>query len=91
MLEAASLAVVSIVIGMVMGWLANTLFGVVGIDYSGIEFASVTITEPIYTVLNLKQFTLYPAMIMAFSLVAALYPAFYAARLTPSKAMRKSM
>ena len=89
--EAVSLAIISIVIGMAMGWLLNTLFGVVGIDYSGIEFAGITLTEPIYTVMRLEQFTLYPVMIMVFSLVAAIYPAFYAARLTPSKAMRKSM
>ena len=56
-----------------------------------VVFAGVTMTEPIYTVMSAKQFTLYPLMIMCFSLVAALYPAFYAARLTPSKAMRKSM
>ncbi len=90
-LEAVSLALISIVIGMVMGWFVNSLFGTVGIDYSGIEFAGVTLTEPIYTVLNLKQFTLYPAMIMVFSIVASLYPAIYAAKLTPSKAMRKSL
>ena len=89
--EAVSLAIISIVIGMVIGWLVNTLFGVIGIDYSGIEFAGVTMTEPIYTVMRPVQFTVFPAMIMAFSLVAAIYPAFYAARLTPSKAMRKSM
>ena len=89
--EAVSLAIISIVIGMVIGWLLNTLFGVIGIDYSGIEFAGVTMTEPIYTVMRPVQFTVFPVMIMAFSLVAAIYPAFYAARLTPSKAMRKSM
>lgn len=89
--EAVSLAIISIAIGMVIGWLANTLFGVIGIDYSGIEFAGVTITEPIYTVMNIKQFTVYPLMIMVFSLLAAFYPALYAARLTPSKAMRKSL
>ncbi|KKM83946.1 hypothetical protein LCGC14_1304190 [marine sediment metagenome] len=89
--EAVSLAIISIVIGMVIGWLLNTLFGVIGIDYSGIEFAGITMTEPIYTVMRPIQFTVFPVMILLFSLLAALYPAYYAAKLTPAKAMRKSL
>jgi ABC-type lipoprotein release transport system permease subunit len=42
-------------------------------------------------VMTLKQFTLFPALVFSFSIIAALYPAFYAARLTPARAMRRSM
>jgi len=38
-----------------------------------------------------KQFTLYPAMIMLFSIIAAIYPAVFAAKLTPARAMRRSL
>lgn len=90
-LEAISLAVVSMVIGIILGYTVNTIFGIVGIDYSGIEFAGVTLTEPIYTTLNVKQFTLFPLMILLFSLIASLYPAIYAARLMPAKAIKRSL
>lgn len=91
MLEAAFLASISIVIGTGLGFAATEYFSYRGIDYRGIEFAGVTITELLYPVVELEQFTLYPLLIFLFSLVSALYPAAYAAGLSPARAMRKSM
>lgn len=90
-LEAASLSLISIAIGSAMGLAVTKYYSIHGIDYRGIEFAGVTITELLYPVLELRQFTLYPLLILLFSLVAALYPAVFAARLTPARAMRKSL
>jgi ABC-type lipoprotein release transport system permease subunit len=89
--EAASLSLISIVMGLVLGFIVVSFFSHYGIDYKGIEFAGVTITEMIYTELSLDQFTFYPILIFIFSLVAAVYPALYAARMTPAKAMQRSM
>jgi ABC-type lipoprotein release transport system permease subunit len=91
MIEAEMLSLVSIVFGLFMSALSLWLFSRYGIDYTGIDFAGVTFTEPIYPVIRLYQFTLFPLMVMSFSLIAAIYPAFYAARLSPSEAMRRSM
>jgi ABC-type lipoprotein release transport system permease subunit len=41
-------------------------------------------------VLNVSQFIIYPVAAYIFTLIISLYPAAYAARLTPAKAMRKS-
>jgi ABC-type lipoprotein release transport system permease subunit len=90
-LEAASLALVSILIGAVLGFLITQYFSVFGIDYRGIEFAEVTITEFLYPVMRIKQFTVFPLVIMLFSLAAAVYPAVFAARIKPARAMRRSM
>jgi ABC-type lipoprotein release transport system permease subunit len=89
--EAASLSMVSILLGLALGFIIMQVFSVYGINYTGIEFAGVTITELLYPVMTLKQFTLFPALVFIFSIVAALYPAFFAARLTPSRAMQRSM
>jgi ABC-type lipoprotein release transport system permease subunit len=89
--EAASLALISIVFGLGLGLLVMKIFSVYGINYMGIEFASVTITEMIYPVMTSRQFTFFPALIFIFALIAAIYPAVFAARLTPARAMQRSM
>jgi ABC-type lipoprotein release transport system permease subunit len=89
--EAASLSIISILMGLALGFIVVSFFSYYGIDYQGIEFAGVTITEMIYTELSINQFTFYPLLIFIFSLVAAIYPALFAARMTPAKAMQRSM
>ncbi len=89
--EAASLSLISILIGLGLGFVVMQIFSTYGINYKGIEVAGVTITELIYPVMTLKQFTLFPALIFLFSIIAALYPAVFAARLTPAKAMQRSL
>jgi len=91
LLEALSLAFISIVLGIIIGIASIQYFSIFGINYKGIEFAGVTINEYIYPVFMLKQFTLYPVMILLFSIVAAIYPAVFAAKLTPAQAMRRSL
>jgi ABC-type lipoprotein release transport system permease subunit len=89
--EAASLSVISIIMGLLLGSGVVSFFSWYGIDYRGIEFAGVTISDLLYPELALTQFTFYPVMIFIFSIVAAIYPAVFAARMTPAKAMQRSM
>jgi len=90
-LEAASLAVISCGIGALLGLAAVAITGVVGIDYTGIEFAGVTFRRLLYPVLRTEQFTLYPLSVFVFTLFVSLYPALFAARLKPAEAMRRSL
>lgn len=90
LLEGGCLAIISIIIGSAIGFFFSWLFSVYGIDYRGIEFAGTTINELIYPVMNVRQYLLNPLYVLFFTLVAALYPAWYAARLTPAKAMKRS-
>jgi ABC-type lipoprotein release transport system permease subunit len=89
--EAASLAFISILLGLGIGFIVMKIFSVYGIDYKGIEFAGVTITELIYPGMSLKQFTIFPLLIFIFSIIAAIYPAVFAARLTPARALQRSL
>lgn len=88
--EAASLASVSIMIGIVLAFLITWLVGFSGIDYSGIEFGGVTIREPLYPVMKVYQFILYPALVFVFTTLIGIFPAIRAARMSPAGAMRKS-
>ncbi len=90
LLEGGSLAVISIIIGNAIGFFFSYLFSVYGIDYRGIEFAGTTINELIYPVMNTRQYLLNPLYVFLFTLIAAIYPAYYTARLTPAKAMKRS-
>lgn len=88
--EAGALALLSIILGAILGLIVTYIVMQTGINYTGIEFAGVTFRKLLYPVLTFKQFVLYPAVVFVFTLLVALYPAAYAARLSPAKAMRRS-
>ncbi|MBN1213567.1 MAG: ABC transporter permease [candidate division Zixibacteria bacterium] len=88
--EAGSLAIVSIVLGTLISLAVTLIVAKTGIDYTGIEFAGVTYRELLYPVLQFRQFIYYPFWVFVFTVVIGLYPAAYAARMSPVKAMRKT-
>ena len=89
-LEACFLCALSIVIGIVLGYVIVSILSVTGIDYRGLEFAGVGIKELIYPVLTPSQFVIYPIWLFLFTVGVSVYPAVYAAKLRPAKALRKS-
>jgi ABC-type lipoprotein release transport system permease subunit len=89
--EAASLAVISIILGNILGFIATFITSRIGIDYTGIEFVGVTFRELIYPKITLNQFIIYPIWVFIFTLIAGIYPAIYAAKMSPAQALHKSM
>ena len=89
--EAGALAILSIALGAVIGLAATFITAKIGIDYTGIEFAGVTFRELIYPVAKPKQYFFYPLCVFIFTAIVGLYPATFAARLSPAGAMRKSL
>ncbi|HSA33863.1 MAG TPA: FtsX-like permease family protein [bacterium] len=89
-MEAGALSLIAIVMGIVVAIVVNGLLLHYGIDYSGSEFV-VTLRDPIYPVLTAKQFTVYPFLLFIFTCLVGLYPAIYAAKLTPAKAMKRGL
>jgi len=88
--EAACLSVISIVVGVILGYLITWITMLTGIDYTGIQFAGVTFRKMLYPVMNVHMFIEYPFWVFVFTTVTGLYPAWYAARMKPADAMRKS-
>ncbi len=88
--EAGSLAIVSAIAGIILGFILDLIFAHIGIDFSGSEYSGVTFREPIHLVMKASQFILYPILVFLFTIFVSLYPALYASKLTPIKAMRKA-
>jgi ABC-type antimicrobial peptide transport system permease subunit len=89
--ESGALALLSIILGSIMGFLLLLVSSRVGIDYTGIEFVGVTFQKAIYPVLRFSQFIRYPLWIFFFTLIIGVYPALHAAKIAPATAMRKSL
>ena len=88
--EAGTLAIVSIGFGAILGFVLTAVFAHVGIDYTGIEMTGVTIQELIRPIMKVEQFTVYPVWLFIFTIIAGLYPARHAAKISPATAMRRS-
>ncbi len=89
--EAGALAVLSIAIGTALGLVLTLIVAGTGINYSGIEFAGTTFSRPLYPVLRVRQFVIYPLATFLFTLFVGLYPAIVAGRLRIADALRKSL
>ncbi len=91
LLEAGALAMISIILGLIMGYVITWIFMNTGIDYTGIEFSGVTFRKLLYPVLKIEQFITYPLAVLFFTVLVGLIPALSAAKLSPAKAMRRSL
>ncbi|RKZ32791.1 hypothetical protein DRQ33_05260 [bacterium] len=91
LLEAGALSVISIVFGSVIVLIVNLILMKVGVDITGTEMVGVAIREKIYPVLRVSQFTINPLGVLLFTVIVGIYPALYAAKLNPAKAIRKSL
>jgi len=89
--EALALALVSVVIGTVLGLAVTAVMVYTGIDFRGIEMTGVHIQEIIYPVLRIMQFIKYPIWVILFCTFVGLYPARVAGRMHIATALRKSL
>jgi ABC-type antimicrobial peptide transport system permease subunit len=87
--EAGSIALVSIVFGIIMGILVTLIVGHFGINYSGIDFGGVTFSDPIRPIFRIYQYIVYPSLLFVFTVLIGIYPGHKAAKITPVQAMKK--
>lgn len=91
MFEAGALGIVSIILGLILGFVITLIFTKTGIDYRGIEFAGTTFKDMLYPEMSIWQFIIYPIGVFIFMLIVGLYPAFVAGRMSVADALRKSL
>lgn len=88
--EAGALAIVSIALGAILGFVLTAIFTRIGLDYTGNEMMGVTVQEFIFPVLTIEQFIVYPVAVFVFTIIAGFYPAWHVAKMSPVDAMRRS-
>ena len=91
MLEGFFIGLLSVTVGLLMAFFLCYWGSIVGIDYSELEMSGMTLNEPIYLMLDASSFAIMGVATLAVTLIASVYPAFHAARLQPSFAMRKTL
>jgi ABC-type lipoprotein release transport system permease subunit len=88
--EAGVLSLLSIALGIFLGFITTLIFIKTGVDYRGIEIAGTSIHEMLYPVIHIQQYLIYPIAVFAFTLLIGLYPAQVASKMHISEALRKS-
>lgn len=90
LIEAMALGIFSAILGILVGGFITMITNVTGIHHlTDVEYLGATIKEAIRPIPSLKQYTIYPISILIFALIASLYPAINAAKIDPSKSMKK--
>ncbi len=91
MAEALFLALMSIIVGMIVAYLLMSYYSMHGLPLGDVEFEGISFGNNIRTIMTLQQFTIFPLSVVLLTLVAAIYPAIFTARIVPSEALHKSL
>ena len=89
--EAFALGLISSFFGIIIAAALGYCMMVFGLDYTGIEFGEVTFTEKIYFIFTAKQFSFYPLVLIAFTVIISLYPALKTLRVKTAQALHRSL
>ena len=93
LLETVMLSFVGGVCGIVLGWLLNLYFGVMGIDLGtwSAAYQSMGFDTLVYTRLSMSVSLQIAVMVVVTGIIAAIYPAMKALKLKPAEAVRIDM
>jgi ABC-type antimicrobial peptide transport system permease subunit len=88
--EAFALALFSTLLGIAVGGAATLITKWIGINHlTDVEYLGTTIKSAIRPVPSVHQYLVYPFAIFCFAILSSIYPAISAAKIIPSKSMRK--
>ena len=90
MLEAFLIAIVSSIMGSILGYYVNSWYEANGIPLGSFEVEGVVL-QGLYTKVVIEQFITLPFYVVLLVLVAAIYPAIFAARIVPATALQRSL
>ena len=91
LLEALLIALISCLAGMTLGYLLGSYAAENGVPMGEFQVSGIAIDNRVLLRLELYQFVQYPLFVICLTVVAALYPARFAARIVPTEALQRSL
>ena len=89
--EASILAIGGVVVGVLLGALANLIFGTIGFSFGDLGLTNVLLPNVIYPHLKMGDVVYVSTYAMVITLLAGLYPASIAARMQPVEALHSNL
>ena len=89
--EALLIALISSILGIILGYLLGLYTSNYGIGMGEMEFSGIAINNNIFSEFHISQFTQFPVYVVLLTIVAAIYPARFAAKIIPSDALQRSL
>jgi ABC-type lipoprotein release transport system permease subunit len=89
--EALFLALLSCVFGLAFGYFSGSYFSENGIPMGRMEVSGVVLDGNMYTRLTGYQFVNFPIYVTLLTLAAAVYPAIFASRIVPTRALQRAL
>ncbi len=89
--EALMLALLGLIIGLTLGGLLTWYYSINGIPFGEFEFEGISLADRIKTIPAWNQFIVFPIWVVVLTVVAGIYPAIFASRIVPSRALQKAL
>jgi len=91
MTEALLIALISCFAGLMLGYLLGSYAAEHGVPMGEVQISGIAIDNRVMTRLEPYQFIQFPIYVIFLTLVAAIYPARFAARIVPTEALQRSL
>ncbi len=89
--EALFLALIACAFGLLLGYFSSSYFETHGVPMGEFEMSGVAIDGNMYTQVRAYQFVTFPIYVTLLTLLAAIYPAIFASRIVPSRALQRAL
>jgi ABC-type lipoprotein release transport system permease subunit len=89
--EALFIALISCGMGILLGAAIGAYTSTSGIAFGEMEFSGISLNNAIFSEFHIIQFTQFPIYVVLLTVIAAIYPARFAAKIIPSDALHKSL
>ncbi|MDK1025193.1 MAG: ABC transporter permease [Gammaproteobacteria bacterium] len=91
LIEALLLGILGSIIGLALGGALTWYFSVHGIPLGEFEFEGISLADKIRTIPAVNQFVVFPIWVLVLTVVAGIYPAIFASRIVPSRALQRAL
>lgn len=91
LIEALLLGLLGSIIGLTLGGVLTWYFSMYGIPFGEFEFEGISLADKIRTIPAVNQFVIFPIWVLVLTAAAAIYPAIFASRIIPSRALQRAL